>query len=348
MTALRHLVLLALVWLALPPATHAQLLPLRQQDGVFFPTAGGGLAVVALSVDARPDDEARLLGMLHHWRWDLEALIACRQVQTRIQPLAVVADTPPEQLRLWLDGARIPVQPHTLHRDPALPDHLYPRAARVDLPCAPGNLFTLRATWSQEAAIDTAGQYFLRLPTLATGLFDESIDTARIRITLQDRPVALQTTLGGYVSYDDPANQSHWTLRSWEPTRNFEISWMTPWTALQTIATVESCPPPRDIVQAMAAGNLQSLRTVLGAYDATTLRFCAGLPNVLRGGPIAADRTRQQLSDISMRRFLPALAQDSPFYRANPLWDERFHSDLERLYAGALQQILRELHTAAP
>ena len=77
------------------------------------------------------------------------------------------------------------------------------------------------------------------------------------------------------------------------------------------------------------------------AYDDATLRFCARLPEIIHGAPFEPGPITSQLVEISMSRYLPSLAHESPLYRPNTAWSMDLLSEVEGLYRSALRSASR-------
>lgn len=330
----------AIYSLTVASAASAFLLPLRAMDDAWFPGSTAGVEVTALRMDASPAPEARNSGNLDAWSWDLELRLHCIAIDAQVVPLAVVSTRPNATTEVWINGR--PANPSTVavRRDPALPEMVFDDGALIQLACNPGDFVTIRVRVVAEARVDSYGQHFLDAPLHTLAQFAGTIDTAWMNIQLPERPMALQSTITNPVWYEEPHPSLSWYMRSWEPSIPFQMSWLSPWTTLQMVAGVESCPDPWQVVQQMSAGNIGAIRSYLAGFDEGTLSFCGMLPSVIHGAPLVSGTSRAQLEAISMRRYLPTLAHDVPLYRENSVWNESMLSDVERMYARALQDAM--------
>jgi hypothetical protein len=325
--------------LALAPATSlATALPIRLIDQAVFPSTSASIAILHLNVLGTPSLQAEALGNLGVWTWDVSITMQCRDIADTDVPLALLI---PSSGHAWVDGDRISTQRTAIRQDPALPDHVWDSAQITTIDCTPGRVFVLRTRHSAESRLDSYGQRFLDLPVHGLGLFVDSISTATIHIELPDRPVALQTSLGNPVFYDEPDPALHWYVQAWEPTINLQTSWVSPWSALQMVAEIESCPPPWQVIQQLTNSQSADFNTMAGTFDDSTLRFCARLPEIIHGAPFDNGPVLEQLSSIMMSRYLPNLAYDVPLYRPNRGWALSHLSEVEALYRSALQSVSR-------
>ncbi len=319
-------------------AASATVLPIRMVDRSPFPAATESIAILDIRAHAAPALAAETMGMLGVWQWDVTMTMQCRSIEQTSVPVALLI---PSSGQAWLDGVPINSRSVTLQRDPGMPDHVYPVAQLANINCVPGDVFELRTRHALETRVDTYGQRFLDFPSLALSLFAEDIGTASIFVELHDRPIALQTTISDPTLYDEPNPAMSWYLRNWEPRLDFQASWLSPWSALQMVADVESCPPPWQVVQATTSGDPNALQSLAAAYDDATLRFCARLPEIIHGAPFEPGPITSQLVEISMSRYLPSLAHESPLYRPNAAWSMDLLSEVEGLYRSALRSASR-------
>jgi hypothetical protein len=321
-------------------SASAFLLPLRAMDDSWFPGSTAGVEVTALRMDVSPALEARNTGNPDAWSWDLELRLHCIAIEAQVVPLAVVSTGVDSTAEVWIDGRPANASIVPVRRDPALPEMIFDDGALVQLACNPGDFVTIRIRVLAEARVDSYGQHFLDAPLHTLGQFAGTIDTVWLNIQLRERPMALQSTITNPVWYEEPHPSLSWYMRSWEPSIPFQMSWLSPWTTLQMVTGVESCPDPWQVVQQMSAGNVGAIRSYLAGFDEGTLSFCGMLPSVIHGAPFSSGASRAQLEAISMRRYLPTLAHDVPLYRENPAWNESMLSDVERMYARALQDAM--------
>jgi hypothetical protein len=340
--ALRSVVATGLASIALaglaPTAADATVLPIRMVDRLPFPAATEAITILDIRAQAAPAMAAETMGMLGVWQWDVTMTMQCRSIEATTVPVALLI---PSSGDAWIDGVPVASRSVTLQRDPAMPDQTYPFAQLTELDCQPGNVFELRTRHSFETRVDSYGQRFLDFPALALSLFAENIGTASLFVELHDRPIALQTTLSDPTLYDEPDAAMSWYLRNWEPGLNFQVSWLSPWSALQMVADVESCPAPWQVVQATTSGDPNALQSLAAAYDDSTLRFCARLPEIIHGAPFEPGPVTTQLMEISMSRYLPSLAHETALYRPNPAWSMELLSEVEGLYRSALRSVSR-------
>jgi hypothetical protein len=330
----------AILSLMAASSASAFLLPLRAMDDSWFPGSSAGVEVTALRMDVSPAVEARSSGNLDAWNWDLELRLHCIAIEAQVVPLALVSDTAESNVEVWIDGRPANTSTVPVRRDPAIADMVFEEGELIQLACNPGDFVTVRARVQAEARVDSYGQRFLTAPLHTLGQFAGTIDTTWLTVSLPERPMAMQATITNPVWYEEPNPSLSWYMRAWEPAIPFQVSWLSPWTTLQMVAGVESCPDPWQVVQQMSAGNVGAIRSYLAGFDEGTLSFCGMLPAVIHGAPFSSGASREQLLAISMRRYLPTLAHDVLLYRENPAWNESMLSDVERMYARALQDAL--------
>lgn len=331
---------LAFVVLALAAPASALVAPLTETEGRYFPAAATEVQVLSASVyverlPARGED-----GGANRWLVELDLVLrnhqdAVRTVPVAFSPGAEFAD----QTRVWLDGEPLTTVADDVGHDPALPDHLVRNPLRANLAMQPLTVHTVRVVTGVQSQRDAYGQTFLRLPLHLLSLFDEAMPYVGITIRLDDRPLALQSTIRNPIVYDAPEPMLQWFVRNADLTLPFEVSWLDPWSALMLVAEVESCPAPWDVVQSVSRGDLVGLEFNLRDEGDDTLAFCAGLPGVLRGGPIANADAADHLASIDMRRYLPGDAERGPLYAPNAEYDDDQLTDPERLYRNTLRTI---------
>lgn len=283
---------------------------------------------------------ARADGSSNQWLVELDLVVRNHQDAARTVPVAFAPGADfVDATDVWFDGQPLATMTGDVGHDPALPDHLVRHPVRANLALEPLSVHTVRLVTGLTGQRDAYGQTFLRMPLHLLSLFDETMPYVGITVRLDDRAIALQSTVRNPVVYDAPDAMLQWFVRNAELTLPFEVSWLDPWSALMLVAETEACPAPWDVVQAVSRGDLVGLEFELQDIGDDTLSFCAGLPGVLRGGPIANADAAAQLASIDMRRYLPGDAERGPLYVPNPAHDADQLTDPERLYANTLRTI---------
>jgi hypothetical protein len=322
--------------------------PLAETEGRFFPTRIAEVQVLSASVYAEPLPTRADDASAPRWLVELDLVVRNHQDATRVVPLAFAPDQEfVDATRVWFDGDVVATTSDSVGHDPALPDHLIRHPLRATVELQPLTVHTIRVVTGVRSQRDTYGQTFLRLPLHLLSLFDESLPYLGVTMRLDDRALALQSTVRHPVVYDAPDSMLQWFVRNSELALPFEVSWIDPWSALIIVAETEACPGPWDVVRAMSTGDIVGLEHELRDVGDDTLAFCAGLPAVLRGAPIANAEAADQLASIDMRRYLPGDTERGPLYRSNDGWDEDQLTDPERLYRNALRT-LAESRSSVP
>jgi hypothetical protein len=78
---------------------------------------------------------------------------------------------------------------------------------------------------------------------------------------------------------------------------------------------------------------------MLDPFDDATLRFCASLPEVLRGKVYESSRTVEQLSAMTLERYVPG-GGATPLYVPDEAYDEAAMTEAEAIYLRSLRAAL--------
>jgi hypothetical protein len=89
----------------------------------------------------------------------------------------------------------------------------------------------------------------------------------------------------------------------------------------------------------VTGGEIDELRGYVGAHDGPTLEFCGNLPEILHGRWFTSEQTREQLSGMTLDRYVTG-AQVVSLYAPNSDFDEEQLQDAEAIYSRALRSVL--------
>ncbi len=311
----------------------ANLLPIAELEGRWFPVETDGVQLVAAIVDA--EQQPGHSGGTEWWV-DIELLVRNnRDADVRV-PFAIPVDPAfTDDWEVSVRGVPVSLRELTLGHDPDLRSHVYQLARRIDVDFGPLEEVTVRISGRAAGTIDSLGRVFLELPTHALGLFAANVSSGRIAVDWSQRPLGLQATIDGGTVYDEPAMRTTWHLSDWAPAIPFRASTLPPWSALQLVAAVEECPDPWRIVRDVAGGNLENLRAQLGPLDQASREFCGRLPGILHGETFESEAVRAQLSEMTLGRYLGSQDRD-PIYLPNPSFHVASLTEAEGIYARAL------------
>lgn len=334
-----------LLVLAMASPAWAYFGPLRQHEGAWFPTAVTGLQLVHARLDAThiPGTGVAAGQAGGQGTWLVDGQLVVRNPSSAPRSLTLLVpddDAWRGETVVWVQGQVQYTQERQLRLDPGMPQHSYPRASVVEVVLPAETLVTLRATWVQSGRTDSLGRQQLRVASHLLGLWGEAIPTADLRVQFTSRPVALQTTLSGHTLYDEPQNEVGWYVRDWRPSIPLELAWLTPWSALLIVATVEQCPDPIQVVARVTGGDPSALQTMLQTHTPEDLAFCASLPLVLHGMRFPDENVRRDLARLTVARYVPGAPDGPSLYVENAQFSEGMLSEVEGLYRRGLRLVL--------
>ncbi|MCB9507877.1 MAG: hypothetical protein H6698_06105 [Myxococcales bacterium] len=324
---------------ASPAAGRAMVAPLATIGGESFAARTPGLLIdtVRIELTQLPADVAGGGPSAPRWVVDTELVVRNGTADAAAFALAALADGE-DGAEVWVDGVPVETEETVIRQDPALPEHTYSRGQRLELLLPRGGAAVVRVRAGARGGVDALGQSWVELPTHALGLFGSAVQAGTLTMQPLSRPVALQTTIAGATTYDEPSPLVTWRLREWSPRVPFRATYLTPWSALLLVAEVEDCPDPWEVLRAATAGGDRWDAWAQQGVDASTLQFCGNLPDVLHGRPFGSDATRAQLAALTLDRYV-ADAPAVPLYSPNVAFDAASLTEAEALYARLLRML---------
>lgn len=317
----------------MPSFAGAVIAPLEDEDGALFARPVEGVSAIAVALTLEQPAASR-----EAWYIDAEIWLRNGRPLDMSVTLAALLPSPV----VYVDGLAVETRAITVARDPATPQHLYRDAAAIPVAMPAETTVSVRITGYVEPTVDALGQVFVELPTHALGLFEGDIHGGTMIATLRERAFAARATIQGFTRYDEPANRLSWQLREWNPTLPFRLTYLPPWSALQLMTDIESCPEPWSVVRALSEGDMAGVRGIVSTYDVSALRFCANLPLIVHGFPFESERVRSELAAVPLSRYLSGRDVQGQAYVENPHFGEDDLSDAERIYRHTLRQLADE------
>ena len=151
-----------------------------------------------------------------------------------------------EDSGLWVDGVSQRGQQSRLHADPAYPGLDFDHGRIYTVPMAGERVATMRVARIVRGSVD---QYWQLTVTLDTHLLGApwvgEIDDASLAFRFDERPIGLLATLNAGATYDEPEAGAVWFPRLWEPAIPFQLSYVSPWSALLLAAMAKRRPRRR-------------------------------------------------------------------------------------------------------
>lgn len=326
-----------LLVILIPASAHALLVPLRTQAESFFPRASEDVHIASMSL--RVWQERDIDGTRPGDQWEVDAEFAIRNrrstaVQEQIGVIASSAAAP----RTSVHARGIPVEltPVRGLHDGSLREHHYPDLLRFTLRMEPQELILLRLRTTVSARTDASGQVWVELPLHALDLFDDRIETAWIRIEAPERMMGFRASVTGWTLHDAPANIASWYIKDFRASRPFQAAWIGAWSLLLRVAVVEDCPAPWEVMRRIGSSRMEELRSLLEELDPDTRDFCGSQPLIVHGHVFRSERTRDQLGEILLTRYVPDAPTDSRVYRENAAFTRDQLTDVERIYMDTL------------
>lgn len=277
--------------------------------------------------------------------WIMDAEIWLRNVKGETQSAELgIADTEAytEQTELFLDGQRVETRATPLQFLPQHQEFHQPTVRRFSVTVPNAGRVVIGVRMRVDARRDESGQWILELPTHLLSQLSPKVLHAFIRVDMAARPIGLTSTLSGFTLYDHPLHRISWFALDWQPRLPLQLVWLESWNLLLKVAEVEECPSPWDVARHVSRGDLAAVRSATTQMDHQTLRFCATLPLVIHGYVFPSERVRDQFAQIPLRRYLGVNADRGMLYRASPNFQPDQLPQLERIYAGTLNQLADE------
>lgn len=333
------LVIAAIV--ALSSSAAALFAPLEEEGRRTYITRGQSLQVALVQVDVTPAfDPMEQLTRQNTWRVRGEILL--RNVSGDPQELLLGFNSRYAEegsLQVLVDGVSIEGEARELHANPLVEVARFSQAEVFGVRIESNQGVNIGVEYLTRPRRDERGQSVFSLPTHLLSLLAQEVDQAYISMDFNQLPVGLASTLSGFTIWNQPWQRLTWYAIEWQPRLALQVAWMQPWVLLVSMADIEECPSPLEVVQRMSQSDPASMREYLSDWENSELQFCSSLPLAIHGYSFSSERVRQQFADIQLNRYLGTSADRGSIYRENPNFDPELHlSDAEALYWRTLQR----------
>jgi hypothetical protein len=243
----------------------------------------------------------------------------------------------------FVNGRAVETTPITLVANPAHGSVTVRSARRFPVRLGPGESAHVRVLFA--LPLDRTGdENRLVFPFHLRGLWDGPIEAGVIVLRWSDQLFGLRTNLPAYAQYRD---RVEWFVRSFEPTSDLDVRFLSRGAVFELVAREFGCPRPWELVDRVAEGDPALVRHMLASYRDDQLDLCAELPAALRGSLVAADRAG--ITHLDLARFAPAgTSWTGPLVLADPTFTPDALTDSEQLYRRFLRNELEARRAAAP